>query len=82
MSKTLNKYIIALDYAEKAVLVFPGASGGISRCCFTTVIGTLVDIAIAIIDLVFLIINGIIKMFLKTTGKKTNKQTNKDSSIG
>ena len=74
MSKTLNKYIVALNYAEKAVLVFPGASSSICLCCFATAIGTLVDIAIAIVGLVFFIINGIIKMFLKTTGKKkTNK---------
>ena len=77
MSKTLNNYIVALNYAEKAVLVFPGASGSICLCCFATAIGTLVDIAIAIVGLVFSIINGIIKMFLKTTGKK-KKQTNKE----
>ena len=52
MSKTLNKYIIALNYAKKAVLVLSVASGGISLWCFTTVIGTPVNIAITIADIV------------------------------
>ena len=51
MSKTLNRYI-ALDYAEKAVLVLPGGSSGICLCSCTAIIGTPVDIAIASISLV------------------------------
>ena len=40
---------------------------------FTTVIGTLVGVASASIGLVFLITNGIVKIFLKTMVKKKNK---------
>ena len=40
MSKTLNKYITALDYADKTLLVLSGASSGVSLCSFFTVIGT------------------------------------------
>ena len=46
------------------------ARSGVSPCSFTTIIGTPVGIASAGISLVFLISNGIVKIFLKTMGKK------------
>ena len=67
MSNTLiNKYITALDYADKTLMVLSGATSGVSLCLFTTIIGTPVGITSASISLVFLIGNGIVRMYLKT----------------
>ena len=63
MSKTLDKYITALDHPDKALLVLSGTISDVSLCSFTTVIGTFVEIVSASISLVFLISNGIVKMF-------------------
>lgn len=60
MSKTLSRNIIALDYADKNFLVLSDESSGISLCSFTTAIGPPSSIS-----QVFLISNGIVKMFLK-----------------
>ena len=57
-------------YADKYFFVLSGASCVISPCSFTTVISKPVGVASASFSLVFLINNGIIKMFLKTMGKK------------
>ena len=73
MSKTLNKFITAIDYADKSLLVLSGTSSGVFLCSFSTVIGMPVRIASASISLMFLISNAIVKMFLKTMGKKKNK---------
>ena len=54
MTRTLNNYIAALNYADKALLIFSDTSSGVSFCLFTTVICTLIVIAKASIDLVFL----------------------------
>ena len=70
MSKTLNKFVTAFDYAEKTLLVLSGASSGVSLCSFTNVIGTPAGIASASISLVFFISSGIIKMLLKTTERR------------
>ena len=59
ISKTLNKYITALDYADKTLLVLSGAGSGVSLFSFTTVIGTRVRIVSASIS--FLVTNGIVK---------------------
>ena len=67
MSNTLiNKYSTALDYADKTLMVLSGATSGVSLCLFTTIIGTPVGITSASISLVFLIGNGIVRMYLKT----------------
>lgn len=39
ISKTLTKYIAALNYADKTLLVLSGASCGVTLCAFTTAIG-------------------------------------------
>ena len=70
MSKTLNKYITALDYTNKTLLVLTVAFTGVSLCSFTTVIGTPVRIVSATISLVFLISKEMVKMFLKSMRKK------------
>ena len=76
MSNTLiNNYITALDYAGKTLMVLSGATSGVSLCLFTTIIGTSFGITSASISLVFLISNGIVRMYLKTMRrqKKTER---------
>ena len=73
MSKTLNKYVTVLNYADKTLLVLLGARTGFLLSSFTTVIGTPVGIASASISLVSVISNGIFNIFLKTIGKAKNK---------
>ena len=73
MSETLNKYVAALNYADKTLLVLLGARTGFLLSSFTTVIGTPVGIASASISLVSVISNGIFNIFLKTIGKAKNK---------
>ena len=73
MSKILNKYITAVHYVEKTLLVLSGESSDVSFSSFATVIGTAAGIASASISLVFLISNGIVKMFLKKTRTKKIK---------
>ena len=52
------------------LVVLSGASSGVSLCSFTSIIGTPLGIASASISLVFLISNGIVKIFLKTIERK------------
>ena len=73
MSKALNKYIIALDYAGKTLFAFSGKIKFVSLCSFTTAIVTLLAKASANISLVLHISNGIIKMILTTMRKKKSK---------
>ena len=42
ISKRLNKYTTALDFAEKALVLLSGAGSGVSLFSCTTAIGTLV----------------------------------------
>ena len=66
MSKALKKYIIALVHADNTLFVLLGISSGVFICSFTTVTEM---IASASINLVFLISNNIVKIFLKTMGR-------------
>ena len=70
MSKAINKYILALDYVGKTLLVSSGVSSSVSLFSFTTVTGTLVETTGTSISLVFLVINGIVIFILKTMRKK------------
>lgn len=70
MVKPTNEYVTALDYAHNNSFVLPGAGSGVSYFSFITVVGTPVGIANASISLVLLIINGILKMLLKTIRRK------------
>ena len=63
MSKTLNKYMTTLDYADKALLVLSGASNDVSLCSFTTAIDSPVAITSASICLVFLPVMESLKCF-------------------
>ena len=61
MSKTLNYYITAIDYADRTLLVFSGKSSCASIYSFTIANGTPAGIASASISLLFLISNEIVK---------------------
>ena len=70
MSNTLNKYITSLEYVGKTLVVLSDTCSDVSLFSFTAAIGTLVGVASTSISLVFLVSNGIIKIFLKTMGMK------------
>ena len=70
VSIVTNKYITALDYAAKTLLVLSAASSGVYLCSFVTVIELPVGIASTIIGLVFLVGNAILRTFLKLMTKK------------
>ena len=67
MSKALKKYIIAPVYADNTLFVLLGTSSGVFICSFTTVTEMIASVSI---NLVFLISNNIVKIFLKTMGRK------------
>ena len=52
-----------LDYKGKALLVLPGESTVVLICSCTSVIGTPAGITSASLSLLFLINNGIVKIF-------------------
>ena len=70
MSKTLNKCILALDYADKSFLVFSGAYTSVFLFSFTTVSGMKFGIVNDCISQVFLVTYRIINFFLKTIGRE------------
>ena len=55
MIKTHNKYITAIDYANKTLLVSSGIRSRVSLRSFTTLIGAPVGITSARINLVFFV---------------------------
>ena len=70
MSRSFNKYTIALHYANKTGGCFFRCKQECFFFSFTTAICTPVDITIASINLVFLVNNSIVKIFLKTMRRK------------
>ena len=76
MSKKLSKYIAAVDYIKKTLIILSPTSGGISITSFTGIIGIPAGIASASFTLIFSLTTGIIKKLLKVTRKK-NKKRNK-----
>ena len=79
MSK-MSKYITALDYADKTLLVFSAAFSRIYLCSLNTVIDIPVWLASATPGLVFLSVMGLWKCFWKQLGEK--KWAQKDCFIG
>lgn len=70
MSKTLNnKYASVREYSGKTLMVLSGSSSGVFLCLFTTIISTPVGKASTSINLLVLISNGIVKMFIKTMNR-------------
>lgn len=68
--KALNKYITTINHAENALLVLSRASSVVSLYSLTTYIDSPFEIASGSICLVFLISNGIVKIFPKIIGRK------------
>ena len=73
MSKVLNKYVTALNYADNALLVLSRESTGVCFCSFATAIGTPAGRSSASISPVFLVSKEIFKKFLKIMREKRNK---------
>ena len=67
MGKKKSKYIAALDYLDKTLIVLSATSGGISIVSFTSVIGVPIGIASASFSLVSSLTTGIIKKLLTIT---------------
>ena len=61
------------DYFDKALIVLPAASGGISIISFASVVGVPVGIANASFRIVFSLTTGIIKKLLSITRNKKKK---------
>ena len=71
MSKKIRKYITALDYFNKTLVVLFGTSGGeISTISFSNIIGATIGIASIGLSLIFSLTTGIIKEILKIIRNK------------
>ena len=66
----MSKYVAALDYINKILIVLYATSDGVSIISFTTVIGAPVGIASASFTLVLSLTTGIIQKVLKITINK------------
>ena len=58
-SKKLSKYVAALDYIDKILIVLSAATGRVSICSFMSVVGAPVGIASAS----FTLTTGIVKKY-------------------
>ena len=72
-SKKLSKYVAVFDYIDKILIVLNAATGGVSICSFTSVVGAPVGIASASFTLIFSLTTGIVKKLLNITRKKKKK---------
>ena len=61
MSNRLSKYIASFDYFDKFLIALSAISGSISIVSFAAVIGTLVGIASASVNLTFSLSTGLVK---------------------
>ena len=72
-SKKLSKYVAAFDYIDKILTVLSAATGGVSICSFTSVVGAPVGTASSSFTLIFSLRTGIVKKLLSITRKKKKK---------
>ena len=72
-SKNLNKYVTALDYIDKILIVLSPTSSGVSIISFTSVVGAPIGIATASLTLYFSLTTGIVKKLLNITRNKKKK---------
>ena len=75
ISKSLSKYIVSLDYFEKALNALSLLSGSIPIASFASVIGAPAGIIGENCGFKFLIISGFVKRFLKTITNNKKKNT-------
>ena len=68
--KTISKYIVAFDYADKLVITLSASFGTLSIASYATIVGTPVGIAGASLTLIFIITTGVVKTLLNITRKK------------
>ena len=73
-SKKLSKYVAVFDYIDKILIVLNAATGVVSICSFTSVVGAPVGIVSASFALIFSLTTGIVKKLLSTTGNEKKKQ--------
>ena len=71
--KKLSKYVAALDYIDKILIVLSATSGGVSIISFTSVVGAPAGMASANFTLIFSLTTWIIKKLLIITRSKTKK---------
>ena len=71
--KKLSKYITTFDNIDKVLIVLIATSGGVPIISLTSVVGTPVGIASAILTLIFSLTKGIIKKLLSITRSKKKK---------
>ena len=72
-SKKLSKYVAAFDYIDKILTVLSAATGGVSICSFTSVVGAPVGTASSSFTLIFSLRTEIVKKLLSITRKKKKK---------
>ena len=72
-SKKINRYVAALDYIDKILIVLSATAGGASICLFTSIAGAPVSIASESSTLIFSLTTGITKKLLNITRKKKEK---------
>ena len=72
-SKKLSKYVAALDYIGKILIVLNGNSGEVCIISFVSVVGAPVGIAGASFTLTFSLKTAIIKKLLSVTGNTKKK---------
>ena len=74
-----SKYVAGFDYINKILIVLSAASGGVSICLFTNIVGNPIGIASASFNLIFSPTAGIPKKWLSTTRKKKEEKTRENS---
>ena len=71
--KTISKYIVAFDYADKLFIKLSASFGTLSIALRATVVGIPVGIAGASLTLIFTVTTGRVKKLLNITRKKKKK---------
>ena len=74
--KTISKYIVAFDYADKLFITLSASFGTLSIASYAAVVGIPAGIAGASLTLIFTVTTGVVKTLLNITRKK-NKIHNK-----
>ena len=71
--KTISKYIVAFDYADKLFITLSASFGILSIASHATIVGIPVGIAGASLTLIFTVTIGVVKKLLNITRKKKEK---------
>ena len=71
--KTISKYIVAFDYADKLFITLSASFGTLSIASYATVVEIPAGIAGASLTLIFTVTTGVVKTLLNITRKKKKK---------